>query len=210
MLVIPGVEASAGGGWDSTVYPPGSSLDSRGRSGRASLLLPRLPIYILKDHRPCLVSWVAPRRRLVGHAAIGWGWRLGLRHWGGGQERHDAPAARAVTLPDEAGTANLWTASARRGVTGWPGCAGRPRCWGGPERLCRLPGSFGRGRGKELHPATRWMVELGALCLRTETELVLKSRRVVPGRLVEAGFAFDVPEWPAAATDLVVRWRQGG
>jgi uncharacterized protein len=56
-------------------------------------------------------------------------------------------------------------------------------------------------------PATRWMLEVGALALRTETELVLKSRRVVPGRLLAGGFAFRFPEWPAAARDLVTRWR---
>jgi NAD dependent epimerase/dehydratase family enzyme len=56
-------------------------------------------------------------------------------------------------------------------------------------------------------PATRWMAELGAVFLRTDTELVLKSRRVVPGRLLEAGFTFQFPEWPAAAADLVTRWR---
>lgn len=43
-------------------------------------------------------------------------------------------------------------------------------------------------------PATRWMLELGALLLRTETELILKSRRVVPGRLVESGFTFHYPD----------------
>jgi hypothetical protein len=43
--------------------------------------------------------------------------------------------------------------------------------------------------------------------LRTETELVLKSRRVVPGRLLAAGFSFKFPEWPAAARELVERWR---
>jgi len=58
-------------------------------------------------------------------------------------------------------------------------------------------------------PATKWMVELGAWVMRTESELVLKSRRVTPGRLVEAGFAFEFPEWPAAARDLCVRWRRG-
>lgn len=57
-------------------------------------------------------------------------------------------------------------------------------------------------------PASRWMIELGALALRTESELVLKSRRVLPSRLVAAGFAFDFPEWPAAATELVARWRR--
>jgi len=56
-------------------------------------------------------------------------------------------------------------------------------------------------------PATRWMAEIGAFFLRTDTELVLKSRRVVPARLLAAGFAFDFPEWPPAAQDLVERWR---
>src|SRR6185295_5931684 len=37
-------------------------------------------------------------------------------------------------------------------------------------------------------PATMWMVEIGAFFLRTDTELTLKSRRVVPGRLLEGGF----------------------
>lgn len=59
-------------------------------------------------------------------------------------------------------------------------------------------------------PATRWMAEVGAFFLRIETELVLKSRRVVPGRLLDAGFRFEFTEWAAAANDLVTRWRQGG
>jgi NAD dependent epimerase/dehydratase family enzyme len=57
-------------------------------------------------------------------------------------------------------------------------------------------------------PASRWMVELGAWAMRTESELVLKSRRVVPGRLLDAGFAFRFPSWPEAARDLVRRWRE--
>ena len=57
-------------------------------------------------------------------------------------------------------------------------------------------------------PATRWMLELGAWAMRTETELVLKSRRVVPARLSQAGFAFDYPEWPAAARALVADRRR--
>ena len=56
-------------------------------------------------------------------------------------------------------------------------------------------------------PATRWMLELGALIMRTETELLLKSRRVVPGRLIDHGFAFRFPHWPDAARDLCQRWR---
>ena len=54
-------------------------------------------------------------------------------------------------------------------------------------------------------PASRWMLEVGALFLRTETELILKSRRVVPGRLLEAGFSFEQPDWPAAARELAQR-----
>ncbi|MEZ5979030.1 MAG: DUF1731 domain-containing protein [Planctomycetota bacterium] len=56
-------------------------------------------------------------------------------------------------------------------------------------------------------PTTRWMLELGCFLMRTESELVLKSRRVVPGRLREAGFAFEFERWPEAARDLVARWR---
>lgn len=59
-------------------------------------------------------------------------------------------------------------------------------------------------------PATRWMAEVGAFFLRTDTELVLKSRRVVPRRLLEAGFRFEFPEWEAAANDLVARRRKSG
>jgi uncharacterized protein (TIGR01777 family) len=59
-------------------------------------------------------------------------------------------------------------------------------------------------------PATRWMLEVGAVFLRTETELVLKSRRVVPGRLIDEGFEFRFPHWPDAARDLCARWRATG
>lgn len=58
-------------------------------------------------------------------------------------------------------------------------------------------------------PAMEWMLELGAVFLRTETELILKSRRVVPGRLLESGFAFEFPTWPEAAPELCRRWREG-
>jgi uncharacterized protein (TIGR01777 family) len=59
-------------------------------------------------------------------------------------------------------------------------------------------------------PATRWMAEIGAFFLRTDTELTLKSRRVVPGRLLAAGYEFAFPEWPAAAAELVARYRAAG
>jgi uncharacterized protein len=56
-------------------------------------------------------------------------------------------------------------------------------------------------------PAAKWMLEIGAVFLRTETELILKSRRVVPARLLESGFVFQFPTWAEAATDLCRRWR---
>ena len=56
-------------------------------------------------------------------------------------------------------------------------------------------------------PATRWMAEIGAFAMRSDTELLLKSRRVVPARLLESGFAFTHPSWATAAPDLVARGR---
>jgi uncharacterized protein (TIGR01777 family) len=56
-------------------------------------------------------------------------------------------------------------------------------------------------------PATRLMLEIGAFFLKTETELILKSRRVIPGRLTEAGFTFQFPHWKEAARDLCRQWR---
>ena len=56
-------------------------------------------------------------------------------------------------------------------------------------------------------PSTEWMLEIAARLLQTETELVLKSRRVVPERLLAAGFSFRFPDWNAAAHDLCTRWR---
>lgn len=56
-------------------------------------------------------------------------------------------------------------------------------------------------------PATSWMAELGAFALRTDTELLLKSRRVVPGRLQRAGFEFHFPNWREAAQNLAERRR---
>jgi uncharacterized protein (TIGR01777 family) len=57
-------------------------------------------------------------------------------------------------------------------------------------------------------PANRWMLETGAFLMRTETELVLKSRRVIPTRLVQSGFTFHFLDWPEAAAELCRRWRE--
>lgn len=57
-------------------------------------------------------------------------------------------------------------------------------------------------------PATAWQIEIAAFVHRTDTELLMKSRRGVPGRPLEAGFRFDFPDWASAARDLVARSRR--
>jgi hypothetical protein len=59
-------------------------------------------------------------------------------------------------------------------------------------------------------PATEWMLELGAFIAGSETELMLKSRRVIPTRLLQSGFVFQFPIWPDAARELCQRWRENG
>ncbi len=56
-------------------------------------------------------------------------------------------------------------------------------------------------------PSPTWALSVGAAVIRTETEWLLKSRRVVPGRLSKAGFEFHFPSWRSASQDLVRRWR---
>jgi uncharacterized protein (TIGR01777 family) len=73
------------------------------------------------------------------------------------------------------------------------------------EFMRELRAAWGIGFGLS---APKWLLEIGAFFLRTETELVLKSRRVVPGRLLQSGFVFRFPTWPDAATDLCRRWRE--
>lgn len=51
-------------------------------------------------------------------------------------------------------------------------------------------------------PGPKPLLEVVAFVHRTETELLLKSRRVVPRRLLDAGFRFDFPLWRDAAADL--------
>jgi uncharacterized protein (TIGR01777 family) len=57
--------------------------------------------------------------------------------------------------------------------------------------------------------ARRWMLEIGAVALGTETELILKSRRVTPGKLLSSGFEFEFPHWKDAAKELC-DWRRKG
>ena len=57
-------------------------------------------------------------------------------------------------------------------------------------------------------PATKWMAEIGAFFMRTDTELVLKSRRVIPQRLLNEGFTFSYPDRTNAVSDLVAKRTQ--
>jgi uncharacterized protein (TIGR01777 family) len=52
-------------------------------------------------------------------------------------------------------------------------------------------------------PQPRWLLELGAFVLRTETELILKSRKVYPERLLAAGFQFKYPVCEEAVANLL-------
>ena len=51
-------------------------------------------------------------------------------------------------------------------------------------------------------PAAEWTLEIGAFFLRTETELIIKSRRVVPGKLLTSGFQFHFPNLEDALRNL--------
>ena len=72
-----------------------------------------------------------------------------------------------------------------------------------------LPNSaFNALLAQELRPLLRlpqpaWLLEMGAFMLRTETELILKSRKVYPQRLLALGFVFDFPTCGAAVRDLL-------
>lgn len=54
-------------------------------------------------------------------------------------------------------------------------------------------------------PTPKWALTIGAFARGTETELILKSRRVVPKRLLDAGFEFEFPTWPEAAKVIAGR-----
>ena len=123
--------------------------------------------------------------------------RLGLGGaWGSGRQYiswiHEQDFLRAI--------AHLIWDERIRGVVNLAAPAPLPN----REFLSALREAWGTSFGL---PATRWMLEVGAALLQTETELLLKSRRVIPGILPQHGFEFRFPSWPQAAQDLVSRWR---
>lgn len=58
-------------------------------------------------------------------------------------------------------------------------------------------------------PVPPGIAELGAVFLGTDVELMRKSRRVVPRKLLDAGFVFTQTDWEPCAEALVRRWRAG-
>jgi hypothetical protein len=62
------------------------------------------------------------------------------------------------------------------------------------RKVCRMPAGL---------PAPLWALELGAFFLRTETELIIKSRRVISSRLPASGFQFRFTDIEDAFRDLV-------
>jgi len=76
-------------------------------------------------------------------------------------------------------------------------------CAPNPLRNCEMMRTFREVLGVPFGlPASRWMLEIGAFFLQTETELILKSRRVVPARLIESGFKFEFPFFREAIAHL--------
>jgi NAD dependent epimerase/dehydratase family enzyme len=57
-------------------------------------------------------------------------------------------------------------------------------------------------------PAYDWMLEMGAAVIGTETELILKSRWVLPTKLLQSGFVFKYPELELALTEILGRKNQ--
>jgi len=52
-------------------------------------------------------------------------------------------------------------------------------------------------------PAPEWLLKIGAIVIGTETELILKSRWVLPKRLTDSGFVFAFPEAKAAIGNIL-------
>ncbi len=57
-------------------------------------------------------------------------------------------------------------------------------------------------------PAFEWQLAIGAWLMGTETELILKSRRVLPKLITDSGFIFQFPNWKDACADLCERWKR--
>jgi uncharacterized protein (TIGR01777 family) len=71
-------------------------------------------------------------------------------------------------------------------------------------------GQLARDTGQRISfPIPKWMAWIGTIGLKTDIELMLKSRRVIPSKLLDTGFQFMHPSWPTACPKLVARWKEG-
>lgn len=52
--------------------------------------------------------------------------------------------------------------------------------------------------------APEWLLKIGAVLIRTETELILKSRWVLPERLLQSGYVFKHPQLEEALNDIAL------
>jgi uncharacterized protein (TIGR01777 family) len=126
-------------------------------------------------------------------ARIGWGGPMGdgdqVFSW-----THVDDVARAVIHlhehPDIAGPVNV---AAPQTVTN-------------RELMREMREALGRRRGA---PTPRWMLELGARIIRTEAELVLKSRWVESKVLADSGFRFAYETLPEALEQIAGNTRRG-
>lgn len=169
--------------------------------------------------------------------AIAQAWEATLAAADTPRTRKVALRTAMVMSPDRGGVFDTLATLARRGLGGPLGDGRQFVSWihehdfctaidfliaredlGGAVNLCApepLPNqAFQAALRGGLHvpfglPSPAWLLELGAFFLRTDTELVLKSRRVVPSRLLTAGFTFRHPAWPEAVAELISRWRLG-
>jgi NAD dependent epimerase/dehydratase family enzyme len=130
---------------------------------------------------------------------------LGLVRWGLGGRQGDGRQYVSWVHDRDFVRAAYWLL-AREDLAG-PVNIASPNPLPNADFMRALRAAWGRRWGL---PASQWMLAIGTSLLRTETELVLKSRRVVPRRLLDSGFTFDFPTWDAAAADLCRRWRAGG
>ena len=53
--------------------------------------------------------------------------------------------------------------------------------------------------------ASEWMLKIGAFIIGTEPELILKSRWVVPTKILETGFQFKYPLIEKALKDIIAK-----
>ncbi len=74
------------------------------------------------------------------------------------------------------------------------------------ELMYTLRKAMGRSWGL---PAPKWLLELGARLIKTETELVLKSRWVLPQRLLQEGFVFKYEQLEPALDHILDKKQVG-